>query len=80
MCAHVRISVLRVLSAACHDFSLCSGASSGRFAEWEVDSVKVDGCNSNSSTMGMAYPRFGDMSRAGTHDQTCTTPFVFTRD
>eukprot|EP01052_Picozoa_sp_SAG31_P006899 SAG31_NODE_323_length_17713_cov_12.065834_11_plen_208_part_00 len=30
------------------------------FAEWEVDSVKVDGCNSNSSTMNDAYPRFGD--------------------
>ena len=40
-----------------------------------MDSVKVDGCNSNSSTMGMAYPRFGDMSRAGTapnmHDSVC---------
>ena len=37
--------------------------------------MKVDGCNSNSSTMGMAYPRFGDMSRAGTapnmHDSVC---------
>ena len=29
------------------------------FARWKVDSVKVDGCNSNSSTMNQAYPRFG---------------------
>ena len=34
------------------------------FAEWGVDSVKVDGCNSNSSTMNMAYPRFGRMLNA----------------
>jgi alpha-N-acetylgalactosaminidase len=31
------------------------------FAAWGIDSVKVDGCNSNSSTMNMAYPRFGDL-------------------
>merc|ERR1712159_214247 len=31
------------------------------FADWGVDSVKVDGCNSNTSTMNDAYPRFGDM-------------------
>ena len=30
------------------------------FADWGVDSVKVDGCNSNSSTMNAAYPRFGE--------------------
>ena len=34
------------------------------FAEWKVDSVKVDGCNSNSSTMNDAYPRFGDFLNA----------------
>ena len=34
------------------------------FASWEVDSVKVDGCNSNSATMNAAYPRFGDFLNA----------------
>jgi len=29
------------------------------FAEWGIDSLKVDGCNSNVSTMNDAYPRFG---------------------
>lgn len=29
------------------------------FAEWGIDSLKVDGCHSNVSTMNDAYPRFG---------------------
>jgi len=34
------------------------------FASWDIDSVKVDGCNSNTSTMNYAYPRFGDYLNA----------------
>eukprot|EP00035_Acanthoeca_spectabilis_P013270 m.244505 g.244505 ORF g.244505 m.244505 type:complete len:622 (-) comp15844_c0_seq5:40-1905(-) len=34
------------------------------FAAWGVDSVKVDGCNSNTSTMNEAYPRFSDLLNA----------------
>ncbi|KAL5280877.1 hypothetical protein ACFFRR_004718 [Megaselia abdita] len=30
------------------------------FAEWEVDYVKLDGCNADPKTMDVGYPKFGD--------------------
>lgn len=29
------------------------------FAEWDVDYVKLDGCNAEPKTMDDGYPRFG---------------------
>ena len=29
------------------------------FAEWEVDYVKFDGCNSDPKTMDVGFPQFG---------------------
>lgn len=31
------------------------------FAEWDVDYVKLDGCNSNVSDMAVGYPEFGNL-------------------
>lgn len=30
------------------------------FAEWDVDYVKLDGCNADAKTMDVGYPKFGE--------------------
>ena len=51
------------------------------FAEWEIDSLKVDGCNVDQTKMGKLYEEFGDaLNKSGRHlVYYCSMPFFQAR-